>query len=56
MKQDDNTLKTPRTRSAKVHVPPAPNDRPTGSTRQNVAPGKKSGEYTDRGQPPLEKK
>ena len=55
MAQDKSKLKTPHDRSAKAHMPPAPNARPTGSTDQNGG-SRDTGEFTDRGRPALEKK
>ena len=55
MAQHKGQLKTPKDRSAKAHVPPPGNARPTGSTEQEVG-SREVGEFTDRGRPPLQKK
>ena len=55
MPQDKSKLKTAKDRSAKAHVPPAENARPTGSTRQNPT-ANDTGEYGNRGNSASEKK
>jgi hypothetical protein len=47
--------KTPHERSAKSHVPPPPREQgPHGAQGPNADHG--TGEFTGRGQPPLQKK